>query len=247
MSLAAGSCLNCDAPLAGPYCAHCGQPAVDLAEPTWRVVREAVAEAADVDGRLVRTARALLTPGELTAEYRRGRRAPYVGPFKVFLAAGAVLSTTWLLTRGVDARFYHIEPDTHAGAYIETVTRSMLVGALAFALGSWALARGRRRLVDEVVFGVHTVAALTLLAALAIWLGTAWKLAWGDVYRVPRAVPELAWILFAPAAAAGLVYVAGAVRRTYRSAWWAAVLRALALTAACVWLVGEVAARSTGR
>ena len=46
-------CLNCGAPLAGRWCAECGQEAVDLAAPSWVVIRDAVGEALDVDGRLL--------------------------------------------------------------------------------------------------------------------------------------------------------------------------------------------------
>jgi hypothetical protein len=71
--------------LGGTYCAACGQRAVDPAAPTWQVAREAVGEAADLDGRVLTTARALARPGRLTAEFLRGRRAPYLGPLKVAL------------------------------------------------------------------------------------------------------------------------------------------------------------------
>jgi hypothetical protein len=46
---------------------------VDPAAPTWRVVREALADATDLDGRVWRSFRALASPGRLTAEFLRGR------------------------------------------------------------------------------------------------------------------------------------------------------------------------------
>jgi hypothetical protein len=223
------ACLNCGAALAGPYCATCGQRAVDLAAPTWDVVRDAVAEATDVDGRVLRTARALLRPGLLTAEFLRGRRAPYVGPLKLFVVAGTALSTTWVLTRGVDAAFYGFAPDTSAGAYIETFVRGLLASSLAFALTGWALALGRRRLLDEAVLALHVVSALALLAVVAIWLGTGLKLLWGA--GAARA-PSLFYVLFLPAAAVGGLYVAAALRRVHGGAWWAALLRAVVAGAA---------------
>src|SRR5262250_3403229 len=76
----ASACLNCGASLAGEYCGACGQRAVDLAESTWRTIREAFSDAFDFDGRVLRTVRALKTPGKLTLEFVHGRRMPYVGP-----------------------------------------------------------------------------------------------------------------------------------------------------------------------
>src|SRR3954447_25273586 len=81
-------CLNCGAPLGAEYCAACGQRAVDPDAPTWHVLKEAVSDATDFDGRAIRTLRALVSPGLLTLEFLRGRRAPYLGPLKLFLLAG---------------------------------------------------------------------------------------------------------------------------------------------------------------
>lgn len=232
VAVAPAACLNCGAPLDGAYCAACGQQAVDLAAPTWHVVREAVADAMDVDGRVFRTARALITPGRLTVEFLRGRRAPYVGPLKLFVLAGAALTTTWIVTRAADARYYGL-PATGAadGAYIDTAVRGALAASLAVAVTSWLLGRARRRLLDEVVFALHLVTALSLLTTAAIWLGTVWKLAWGTVAGVPSAVPSLVYLLFLPAGVLGLVYATVAVRRVHGVAWWAAELRAVVLVA----------------
>ena len=69
-------CRNCSAPLDGPFCARCGQKAAPL-NPTLRgLAREAALELLDVDGRIFRTVRLLLTrPGFLTREHLAGRRA----------------------------------------------------------------------------------------------------------------------------------------------------------------------------
>jgi hypothetical protein len=225
-------CLNCGAPLGGAYCAACGQQALDLAAPTWHVVRDALADATELDGRVVRTARALAVPGLLTTEFLRGRRAPYLSPLKVFLLAGTLLTTTWIATRGADARYYGFAPDGSAGMYIDTVVRGSMAAILVVALGSWLLGRARRRLLDEAVFAVHVVAALSTLASVVVLLGTAWKLAWGSVSRVPSGVPALPYLLFLPAAVLGLAYLARALHRVHGGAWWAAVLRAVVLGAA---------------
>ena len=125
----ASLCLNCGTPIANAYCAACGQPNVDLSASTWHVVREAWSDATDLDGRVLRTVRALRSPGQLTLEFLRGRRVPYVGPLKLFLIVGAAVSATWALTRGVDARYYGlVGGGESASAYIETVVRGLLGG-----------------------------------------------------------------------------------------------------------------------
>jgi hypothetical protein len=228
MSAAAPSqCLNCGATLGGAYCSACGQPRVDLVAPTWDVVREAFSDATDVDGRVVRTLRGIASPGSLTLDFLRGRRAPYVGPLKLFLIAGAVLSTTWALTRGVDARYYGYALDESAATYIEKVVRGLLAASAVLAITSWLLWRGRRRLIDETVFSVHLVAAVSLWMTVVLWIGTAWKLAWGSSDGVPSGVPSLVNLVFVPAAILTLLYVAVAVRRVYGLVWWAAAARTI--------------------
>lgn len=84
-------CLNCDAVLAGEWCARCGQRRRPV-DPAWgEIVQEAVEEFLHVDGRAARTLRLLIArPGELTAEVFRGRRAPYVSPLRLYLTASLV-------------------------------------------------------------------------------------------------------------------------------------------------------------
>lgn len=54
------------------------------------MVHELTHELLHVDGRLWRTVAALfLQPGRLTAEYWAGRRASWIGPFRIFLIAAA--------------------------------------------------------------------------------------------------------------------------------------------------------------
>lgn len=227
------ACLNCGTTLTGAYCAECGQPRVDLVVPTWNVLREAFADATDIDGRLLRTARALLSPGKLTLEFLRGRRVPYVGPLKLFLMTGAALSATWALTRGVDARYYGFDVmlNESANVYIGRVVRGLLGASAALAFGSWIMWRGTRRLLDEAVFSLHITTAVALGITIVIWSATAWKLAWGTVGRVPRGVPSLIVLVFLPAAAAALMYVAAAVRNVYGLAWVLAALRTIVFAA----------------
>lgn len=80
------ACQNCGAPLAGPYCASCGQ----RHEPHIHSVPHFAAEAAETlthaDSRLWRTLGHLLVrPGRLTREFFAGRRARYLPPFRLYV------------------------------------------------------------------------------------------------------------------------------------------------------------------
>jgi hypothetical protein len=82
----ATACQNCGTPLAGPYCASCGQ----RHEPHIHSVPHFVAEAAETlthaDSRLWRTVGYLLArPGRLTREFLAGRRARYLPPFRLYV------------------------------------------------------------------------------------------------------------------------------------------------------------------
>jgi hypothetical protein len=82
------ACLNCDTPLAGPYCSACGQRDI----PPYPSVRELAVDAfwelSGWDGRFAATARALVRhPGMLTREFLEGRRARYISPLRLYLVA----------------------------------------------------------------------------------------------------------------------------------------------------------------
>src|SRR5512147_213294 len=84
-------CRNCEAPLAGPYCSSCGQRVRGSARSMGTLLLEARDSLVHLDGRLWQTLQALaLRPGFLTLEYFRERRARYVSPFRLYLAASLV-------------------------------------------------------------------------------------------------------------------------------------------------------------
>lgn len=86
-----GRCLNCGEPLAGAYCARCGQkrPRLDL---TLRdVFRDAAEELFDWDGKVPRTIASLfLRPGELTRDFLAGRRARWLPPLRLYLICSLI-------------------------------------------------------------------------------------------------------------------------------------------------------------
>ncbi|MBI4545239.1 MAG: DUF3667 domain-containing protein [Gemmatimonadetes bacterium] len=85
------SCLNCGAPLAGPYCARCGQEDVDVHAPLRSVVAEFLGEVFSLESRALRTLRELLfRPGHVTVECNAGRRARYSPPLRLYLLSSIV-------------------------------------------------------------------------------------------------------------------------------------------------------------
>lgn len=82
------SCPNCGAHRPGRYCGACGQRDQPIRQSTSYFVRQAFNEYFGVDGRLWVTLRLLfLKPGALTEEHTQGRRARYLAPLRLYLAA----------------------------------------------------------------------------------------------------------------------------------------------------------------
>jgi hypothetical protein len=80
-----GTCANCGAVLAGPFCGQCGQRA-HLHRSIGDVVHEFVHGITHLDGKAWTTLpMLLLRPGQLTRDYIAGRRARHIGPVPLFL------------------------------------------------------------------------------------------------------------------------------------------------------------------
>ncbi len=81
-------CVTCGEPIAAPFCGHCGeQRASDRSHSLFEFLKDhVVAPIANFDGRVIRTFRTLLVkPGELTRQFMRGSRLPYLAPLQLFL------------------------------------------------------------------------------------------------------------------------------------------------------------------
>jgi hypothetical protein len=85
------TCVNCQKPLLGPYCAVCGQPSVTGRRSVHQLIYAFVKDVVNFDSRILRTARALLfEPGELPAAFRRGQTQPYVPAIRLYLFVSLV-------------------------------------------------------------------------------------------------------------------------------------------------------------
>jgi len=94
LASATDRCLNCGAPLSGPFCSSCGQRAVPPNPTVAELTNDAWQELSGYDGRILATARGLLRPGQLTSEYASGRRAHYLPPLRVYLTVSVLYFVT---------------------------------------------------------------------------------------------------------------------------------------------------------
>ncbi len=93
MSLVVPShCVTCGEPLSGRYCSQCGERSLDGHTYSLRhFAAEALENLAHLDGRILRTFRALLVrPGALAKDFLDGRRKPYLGPVQLFVTANLI-------------------------------------------------------------------------------------------------------------------------------------------------------------
>lgn len=87
-------CPNCDAHTSGPFCAACGQRADADLRSLGFWLRDVLDETVSLNGRLPRTLAALaFRPGHLTVEWREGRRAGWLAPFRLYLLASLLFFT----------------------------------------------------------------------------------------------------------------------------------------------------------
>lgn len=82
------SCENCEAPLTGPFCAKCGQHAVDYHRSVLHILADAADSFFNWDAKFFRSIGVLLVkPWRLTNDFNAGRRMRYVHPLRLYLLA----------------------------------------------------------------------------------------------------------------------------------------------------------------
>jgi hypothetical protein len=93
-------CANCEAPVAGKYCATCGQRVIPGLPTVSHLVEEAAEMLSHADSRLWRTLIPLVTrPGYLTLQYIQGHRAKFLPPLRLYL----VISVIFFLVMGLNS------------------------------------------------------------------------------------------------------------------------------------------------
>jgi len=103
------NCLNCGAPLAGPYCAQCGQRA-HIHQTMGAFAHDLLHGVLHFEGKVWKTLPLLAwRPGELTRRYIDGQRASFVSPIALFLFCVFLLFAVGGLTGGLALGSAHPE------------------------------------------------------------------------------------------------------------------------------------------
>lgn len=123
-------CSNCESELHGQYCAACGQRSRQRMITVWELVREASDVLTSLDSRLWRTLGLLLfRPGRLTRNYLEGRRARYVAPLRLFIAASVIFFFTAAITAEFSADSSGVTINLEQGDEEEATPESTPPGA----------------------------------------------------------------------------------------------------------------------
>jgi hypothetical protein len=89
---AARCCPNCQAPARDKFCSLCGETLTVHSPTAGEFFHEFIGHYIALEGKLWRTLRLLMTrPGQLTTDYLRGRRVPYIDPLRLYLTLSLVM------------------------------------------------------------------------------------------------------------------------------------------------------------
>ncbi len=192
-----GPCPNCGSIAEGRFCSECGQARGTLLPSVSTWIREAIDEFLGVDGKLPRSIRRLAwPPGELTLEWRRGRRAHYVSPLRLYLVGAVLFFLVWPTTGFAAGLEEFIQgfvdasggssataSDTSVELGAQVVTESLpslliIVLVPVFAALLWALNRGAGAFVGHLVMALHVhsvfFVGVVVTAPIYLMLGDHW-------------------------------------------------------------------------
>ena len=260
MTASAWTCPNCGVALMTPFCPACGERPIGAIDLSLKgIAAQLMKTIAGVDGRLLRSLRALLLhPGSLTLAYGEGRRKPFIGPFQLFLLANVVffavqsLTHTRVFSSSLDSHLHHQDWSAlaqelvghHLAAANTTLDRfapvfdravvlhakSLVIAmAVPFALLLPVVFFGSRR-----PFSIHVVFALHLYAFLLLLFCVALGVAAVDVAFGGGGLAS-AWmdnVLTALILLGSTVYLYLASGRVYGVAGWSRIARSLLLALA---------------
>jgi len=85
-------CPNCQASARDHFCSLCGETLTVHSPTAGEFIHEFIGHYVALEGRLWRTLRLLMTrPGQLTVDFLRGRRVPYIDPLRLYLTLSLVM------------------------------------------------------------------------------------------------------------------------------------------------------------
>jgi len=226
-------CRNCQTPLADAFCPSCGQRDIDLEQSTIKLVSDVLKEIFDVDGRVMRTVRALFRqPGLLTSEFLAGRRRSYTSPIRLYLliSVSFFVLIAWLAREGVllmpEAGLQQ-DIARQARFMSDALPRLMFVLLPVFALLLKIVFPGRL-LFDHIIFAIHLHSAAYIALALMLPLEQIANEHW-----LPMLVQVVLLGYF-------LGYFVISIRRVYQANWTVAAIKSIAILVAYLVVLGAV-------
>jgi len=100
-------CENCGAPMAGPFCAQCGQAAVDYRRSFRHIIVDVLDSFLSWDSKFFATIGWLIVrPWHLTNQFLAGRRVRYVHPLRLYL----LVSILFFFVINYWAKSIHVDP-----------------------------------------------------------------------------------------------------------------------------------------
>src|SRR5437773_12162108 len=116
-------CENCGAPMAGPFCAQCGQAAIDYRRSFRHIIVDVLDSFLNWDSKFFATIGLLIVkPWRLTNEFLAGKRVRYLHPLRLYLLA----SILFFFAVNYGARGLRLEPGK-----ISEKNRSAVAAAVA--------------------------------------------------------------------------------------------------------------------
>jgi hypothetical protein len=233
------ACYNCAAPLAGAYCAECGQKALPLNPGVHDLLHDVTHEMLHVDGKIFQSVWKLLAaPGFLTREQFQGRRARWISPLRLYLIFSLVY---FAMTSVVPASAMRVHitssSDQETSQELQKLgfqSEHELQEAVQHARSKWA-PRVMFLLVPLFAWLVHLAYRRTgrnypqhLYFALHV------HAAWFTAGAIAAAAGLVSWPLFARAVAVlafayAAIYVVLALRTAYGGTAWQALGRAMVI------------------
>ena len=257
-----GTCRNCGAALAGPYCGQCGQKDRPLNPSLFSLAGETIAEAFDIDGKLLRSIRILFTrPGFLTNALFADRRASYVSPLRLYLVFSVILfavsavvanralvmppegnridlgggmSIWWDDARPGDRERTIAQAERQVAVRTTWLPRAMFVVVPLLALGVMVLTwRSGRRFPQHLQFTAHVQAVVFAGFALLMALPRLPSGSFAEVWKAAWALASLRSAVIL----AVVVYTVMAFKSVYGGGWFRNSLRTVvvALMFAVLW------------
>jgi hypothetical protein len=183
------ACRNCGAALQGEYCHACGQKATHTDVTVHELVHDGIHEFVHIDGKIVHTLKLLLfKPGELTAEFLRGRRIRYVTPLRLYLVCSLIFFALAAWSRSPFINIEMTKDDIKDAAEREATAkeaaerllhlrdemmhntpRAMFVLMPVFGLFTWAaFRRAQPYYVPHLYYALHFHAFVFLMLALRV-------------------------------------------------------------------------------